>query len=258
MSENTLKQIDRFTRDLNADASSCIENFMDYVVGSNLAGNGIPVATDATTNIVATRKNTFYVTNIETQTLLSPVNSSTGLNIAGDATGGDGYEINLQNPGNTDAKFNFTVGSEPVGFYLEAQITTADISGAAELLVGFRKAGVHANARATYTDYTYIGMIQADIKLATDLADAGETLTDTTMNAVDGGQVTLRLEVTTDGKVTYLIKNGVAVTEFVKPTVNLDYTFADATIVVPSIRLIQHSDITGACIVNYVKIGYIN
>jgi hypothetical protein len=164
----------------------------------------------------------------------------------------------MQNPGNTDAKFNFTIDSEPVGFYLEACITTADISGAAELLVGFRKAGVHANARATYTNYAYIGIIQADIKLATDLNDAGETLTDTTMNAVDGGQVTLRVEVTTDGKVTYKIKNGVGVTEFVTPTVNLDYKFDTEDVVVPSIRLIQHADITGTCIVNYVKCGYLN
>jgi hypothetical protein len=29
-------------------------------------------------------------------------------------------------------------------------------------------------------------MIQADIKIATDLDNAGETLTDTTMNAADG------------------------------------------------------------------------
>jgi hypothetical protein len=257
MTENALKQTSRATRDLNTDSSSCLENFMDYAIGAVLAGNGIPVVTDATTNILATRQNTFYVTNINAQTLLTPVNAATGLDISGDATAGDGYEITLQNPSNTDAKFNFKVGTEPVGFYLEAQITTADISGAAELLVGFRKAGVHANARATYTDYAYIGMIQADIKLATDLADAGETLTDTTMNAADAGQVTLRVEVTTDGKVSYFVKNG-ATASLIKPTVAVDYTFADATIVVPSIRLIQHSDITGTCIVNYIKCGYLN
>jgi hypothetical protein len=257
MTELTLKQTARMTRDLNTDASSCLENFVDYVVASVLAGNGIPVVTDAVTNIVATRKNTFYATNINAQTLLTPVNSATGLDISGDATAGDGYEITMQNPGNTDAKFNFTIDSEPVGFYLEACITTADISGAAELLVGFRKAGVHANARATYTDYAYIGMIQADIKLATDLNDAGETLTDTTMNAVDGGQVTLRVEVTTDGKVTYKVANG-ATASLITPTVNLDYKFDTGDIVVPSIRLIQHSDITGACVLNYVKCGYIN
>lgn len=253
MTELDLKQVSRSTRDLNTDASNCLENFVDYAIGFLLAGNGIPVVTDTVTNVLATRQNTFYVTNIGAQTLLTPVNAATGLDISGDATGGDGFEIGMQNPGNTDAKFNFTIGSEPVGFYLEACITTADISGAAELLVGFRKAGVHANNRVTYTDYAYIGMIQANIELATDLADAGETLTDTTMDAVDGGQVTLRVEVTTDGKVTYKIKNGVAVTAFVTPTTVVDYTFADGTIVVPSIRLIQHADITGTCIINSLK-----
>jgi hypothetical protein len=39
MTENTLKQISRKTRDLNVDSSECLENFMDYAVGSILAGN---------------------------------------------------------------------------------------------------------------------------------------------------------------------------------------------------------------------------
>jgi hypothetical protein len=77
MTENSLKQVSRNTRDLNMDSSECFENFMDYVVGSVLAGNGIPVVTDAVTNIVATRRNTFYVTNINAQTLLTPANAAT-------------------------------------------------------------------------------------------------------------------------------------------------------------------------------------
>jgi len=257
MTEQALKQLSRATRDLNREASQCNENFHDYVMASILAGNGIPVVTDAVTNVVATRETTLYVTNINAQTLLTPVNSATGLDISGDATAGDGYEINLQNPWNTDAKFNFTIGSEPVGFYIQATITTADISGAAELLVGFRKSAVFDKARTTYTDYAYIGMIQADIKLATDLNDAGETLTDTTMNAVDGWEVTLRVEVTTDGKVSYKVKNG-ATASLITPTVSLDYQFDNWDVVVPSIRLIQHSDITGTCIINNLQCGYLN
>jgi len=41
--------------------------------------------------------------------LLAPVSAATGLEIGGDQTNGDGFEINLQNPGNTDGKFLFTV-----------------------------------------------------------------------------------------------------------------------------------------------------
>lgn len=103
---------------------------------------------------------------------MAPVSATTGLEIGGDQTNGDGFEINLQNPNNSDAKFLFTSGSEPVGFYIEAQFTVADVSGAAELLVGFRKNAAVAPARATYTDYALIGLVGAKLEIATDLNDA--------------------------------------------------------------------------------------
>lgn len=257
MTELAVKQNARSLRDLNRKASNCDEQFNDYVVASVLAGNGIPVVTDAVTNIVATRESTLYVTNINAQTLLTPVNAATGLDISGDATAGDGYEITLQNPGNADARFNFTIGSEPVGFFIETTMTVADITGAAELLVGFRKNEVFDKARATYTDYALIGNIQAAIKIATDLNNAGETLTDTTMTSADGAQVTLRVEVTTDGKVSYKVANS-STAALATPTKTLDYQFDTGDVVVPCIRLIQHADITGTCIINSLKCGYLN
>jgi hypothetical protein len=109
MTENTLKQTSRKERDLNLASSSCNELFQDYVVSMAAAGNALPVNTDTATNVVTTPKTVLYSTNIGTQTALAPVSAATGLNISMDATNGEGIELNLQNPGNTDAKFLFTV-----------------------------------------------------------------------------------------------------------------------------------------------------
>lgn len=255
MTENALKQSSRQARDLNLASSSCIELFQDYVVSMAAAGNALPVATDATTNVVTTPKTVLYATNINAQTLLAPVSAATGLEIGGDQTAGDGFEIGLQNPGNTDAKFNFTAGSEPVGFFVEAEITVADVSGAAELLLGFRKSAAHANARSTYTDYALIGLVGVDIKIASKLNDATEVVVDTTMNGADTEKLTLRVEVGSDRKVVYSVAKGTAA--IAKPTVTTEYTFDADDVIVPTLRLIQHSDLTGSVVVNSLKCGYL-
>jgi hypothetical protein len=86
----------------------------------------------------------------------------------------------------------------------------------------------------------------AKLKIATDIANAGETLTNTTDVVSDTVSFILRVEVDTGGKVTYKMANTAALVTsgVVSPTVAVDYTFADATVVVPCIRIIQHSDVT--------------
>jgi len=257
MTENALKQVSRASRDLNLAASHVLEYFQDYVVSMAAAGNALPVDTDTATNVVTTPKTVLYATNIGTQTLLAPKSAATGLEIGGDQTNGDGFEINLQNPANTDAKFLFTVGSEPVGFFIEAQFTIADISGAAELMIGFHEVSAIKPARATYTDYALIGCAGADVKIATDLDDAGETLTDTTENVADAGTVTLRVEVGSDGKVTYQV--AISSTDTLgTPTVTKDFTFNDGDVIVPCIRFLHGADVAGSVVMNYLKVDYVN
>jgi len=260
MTELTLKQTSRKSRDLNREASYLFDNFTDRIIGVGTLGNVLPVSTDTATNCIRTPQSTLYCTNIATQTLLCPTNAATGLDIAGDQTASDGFEINFQEPGQTDARFLFTIGSEPVGFFMEALVTVADVSGAAELLFGFRKNATVEAARATYTDYALIGLIRSDIEIATDLDNAGETLTDTTMDASDTIQCKFRIEVDSDGNVTYKVANTAALVASgaITPTVSADYTFNSGDVVVPCIRLIQHADLTGTCVINSLEIGYLN
>lgn len=255
--ENTITQVDRKTRALNLASNHVDELFQDYVVSMAGAWNALPVATDATTNVVTTPKTVLYATNIETQTLLAPVSCATWLEIGGDQTNGDGYEITLQNPGNTDAKFLFTAWSEPVGFFIEARFTVADVSWVAELLIGFRKNEAFQKARATYTDYALIGLVGAKIETATDLNNAGESLVDSTQTVADAGVVTLRVEVDSDRKVHFTCANSSTAT-MATPTVSQEFTFDDADVLVPCIRFLHGSDVAGSVVMNYLKVGYLN
>lgn len=164
-------------------------------------------------------------------------------------------EYNRQSPGNTDAKFIFSLGTDAAplqGFFVEAQFTVADVTGCAELLVGFKKNTTVAAARATYTDYAFITNAAGDIKLATDLNNAGETLTDTTENVVDGAVMTFRVEVDSMRRVTYQIATSSTDT-LGTPTVSMDYQFDASDTVVPVIRLLHAAVAPGLVTLNHFK-----
>lgn len=255
--ENTILQVDRKTRALNLASNHCDELFQDYVVAMAAAGNALPVETDTATNVVTTPKTVLYATNIGTQTLLAPKSAATGLEIGGDQTSWDGFEINLQNPGNTDAKFLFTAWSEPVGFYIEAQFSVADVSWVWELLIGFKKNETVAAARSTYTDYACIGLVWAKIETATDLNNAWETLVDSTQTVADAGIVTLRVEVDSDRKVHFTCANS-ATASMASPTVSQEFTFDSSDVLVPFIRFLHTTDVAWSVIMRYLKCWYLN
>lgn len=124
--------------------------------------------------------------------------------------------------------------------------------------MGFRKNAAVAAARATYTDYAYIGCTRTDIKIATDLNDAGETLTDTTENMTDGETLTLRVEVSSERKVKYFMSiTAATATALHVPTVSAEYQFDTGDTVIPSIRMLQHTDVCNV-IMTYLKCGYLN
>jgi hypothetical protein len=77
MTELTLKQSARKTRDLNMEASRLFDNFTDRIIGAGTLGNVLPVTTDTATNVIRTPLSSLYCTNIGTQTLLCPTNATT-------------------------------------------------------------------------------------------------------------------------------------------------------------------------------------
>lgn len=240
--------------------------FNDYVVGMAAAGNALPVATDATTNVLITPQGTLYATNINAQTLLAPVSAATGLNVSGDATAGDGFDITLQYPGATNAaaKFIFgAIGTEKLGFFVEVKATLQDVSGIGELFVGFRKNEAYAAARASYTDYVGVLVDGTKIEAATQVATGGETVTDSGKVVADGAALVMRVEVDYNGVAScftnYNNTTGLLTTDgtVYKVAKVPPYTFTSGLSVVPFIRFIQDTDISTMTI-NYVKCGYLN
>jgi hypothetical protein len=75
MTELTLKQSARKTRDFNMEASRLFDNFTDRIIGAGTLGNVLPVTT--ATNVIRTPLSSLYCTNIGTQTLLCPTNATT-------------------------------------------------------------------------------------------------------------------------------------------------------------------------------------
>ena len=266
MSENSLNQWSRQTQSLNRLSSWVEEYFNDYVMSMSAAGNALPVATDALTNVLRTPNSTLYCTNINAQTLLCPTNAATGLDVSWDATAGDGFDITLQYPWatNTAARFIFgAIGTEKRAFFLEVKATLQDVSGIGEFFFGFRKSEAYAAARATYTDYCGIAIIGAKIESASQVWSAWEILTDSTKTVADWAIFIGRVEVDAAGKVTLksnynpatsaLVTTGV----FYPITLAPDYSFTAALSVVPFIRAIQNTDIS-TLTVNYLKCGYMN
>lgn len=264
MGELTLNQIDRKTRELNQESSYLFDNFTDRVISAGTLGNVLPVTTNTATNVVRTPKSTLYCTNIGTQTLLCPTNAATGLLISLDLTNGDGVCIGLNEPNQSDARFVFTVGSEPVPFFIEARFTLADVSGITNCAIGFRKVEAAPAARATATDYALVGCFGALTKSATQVASGGETLTSSGVATTDGIQITYRVEVDTEGKAkffsSYNPKTAALDTTgaMYELAISQAYTFTSALAITPVIHVLHAATSPGLITMQWLKCGYVN
>ena len=192
----------------------------------------------------------YGVANIGVQTT-PPVAVAAGLDIQGVATGSIGTEIFTNFLGASGRPF--IIGKD-ADFFFRTSITVADISGAAVLLAGFRKAGINNVTYTSYADYAAIGTIAGGvatgaINIATENDGSGSP-TDTTDTWADGATKTFEVRVSASGVVTFLI-NGVA------PTVPASQTFDSGDAVIPFVHFIQHADIAGAVTIGRWEVGYL-
>lgn len=190
------------------------------------------------------------------QTLL-PTIVATGLDIGGDQTSTEGAEIFSHFLGATGRPF--VVGSDPA-FFFQAKLTIADVSGITSLVVGFRRAAVNASAFATYTDYAGLG-INASASPAAIFAlsgnDGTDVATDTTQTIADGVALTIRVNVSATGAVTFLhdaAVPGVLAAPTAGGSLALDIDDGDPMI--PMIFFIQGADLADAVIIQSWAAGY--
>lgn len=221
-------------------------------VSTSLNTGGAPTGVAADVNIVHCREGVImeeYV--IGTQTIIAPRMDSSGLLVSGDLTVAEGYEYNF-GAARTNSRHAFTIGTSPA-FQFELRMRIATMAGAAPYVFGFRKVAANNAVFNDYTDYATIGMIAGtsatQVVTSTELNAGGNTITNCTdLWGGDGTTNTLTVKVSAAGVVTYLL-NGVA------PTVVAAFTFDNADVVVPFIR-ITHSATPGAVELVSMKIGY--
>lgn len=181
----------------------------------------------------------FEWTVIGTQTILTPVLTANGLDIGMDQTSGDGLEITQGITARSP--FSFVVGTDRA-FFLSVKVKVEDASGVNPLLVGFRKSEAFATDWNDYNDLAAIGIQGTSnpnlIKLATILTNAATVVTDTTNTWADAAEKTLRVQVSSDGVVTYQIDGSA-------PTTVAAYTFTNGLTLVPFLRMVNAADVGG-------------
>jgi hypothetical protein len=220
-------------------------------VSTVLNTGGAPTGVASDTNIVHCREGVImeeFV--IGTQTIIAPRMNANGLLVSGDLTVAEGYEYNF-GAARANSRHAFTIGTSPA-FQFELRMRIATMAGAAPYVFGFRKVAANNAVFNDYTDYATIGMIAGtsatQVVTSTELNAGGNTITNCTdLWGGDGTTNTLTVKVSAAGVVTYLL-NGIA------PTVVAAFTFDNADVVVPFIRL-THSATPGAVELVSMKIG---
>ena len=139
---------------------------------------------DAENNVMAFERNVFRLHNLGTQTIIVPVLEADGLDIGRDKTDTEGSELSLgilaRSPG------SYVIGTD--AFYLKATLKLADVSGLAEMAVGFRKAEAERALIDNYLDMAAFNVQNGAINLETILNNAATTTTDTTNTWADAAR----------------------------------------------------------------------
>ena len=185
------------------------------------------------------------------QTIIKPVMGANGLLVSGDQTNTEGWEYNY-GAARTNSRCAFTIGTS-AAFFLECQMTVADVSGGEPYMIGFRKSEANNATLTSYTDYAMIGIDAGanvgTIILKTELNTGGTTNTNTTNAWADTASHTLKILVSAAGVVTYTL-DGIA------PAVTAAFTFDNADVVCPFLRITHGAAAPGAVNLNSWKVGF--
>lgn len=223
------------------------EDFKSNPVTSKVAG-GAATGTAGDLNMMAFERNNFLYSPKGTQTILAPVLTATGLNIAMDQTDNDGAEIG--GSAIDRARSAFTIAtSEP--FFLSVKFKIGDVSGTDDCAIGFRKSQAQQANIDDYTDFAVLNVISGNITIETALNNAVTTVTDTTLNWADGETHTLTVKVDSTGKVTYEVDGSV-------PTTIAGFTFDSGDVVHPFMFFLNATDLVDTLEIISWETGLLN
>jgi hypothetical protein len=187
---------------------------------------------------------------------LKPVIVANGLDIGGDQTTTEGYELFTHMLGATGRPF--IIGTD-AAFYFKCKFEITDADGLDTLIVGFRRAEAQQAAYASYADYAGLGLNTAAdpmaIKTITEVNGAGTTVTDTTQTLTQGTAVQFKVLVSAAGVVTFqhdIVTPGT----LAAPTAVGAFTFDVDDPVVPFFNFLNSANLADGVIIHSWDAGY--
>lgn len=236
------------------------EEFKGYFAKrASAANDGEPTGSAGNVNVMVGDRNSFEYHIIGTQTILGPIKTAAGYNLAMDQDNNDGVEYTLGNEQPADTVISGTAGATRgtfvVGtdapFYFAFKATVATIAGMDEFIVGFRKAEAYqATIETGYDETAHLNVRSGDIYISTILNGGSPTDTDTTDNWGAAETHTLMVLCDSDGTLSqdgtvgkcYFMIDGAAPTA--EPTSR--FKFDSGEIVIPFFAFRQDAALSGA------------
>lgn len=179
-----------------------------------------------------------------------------GLDIGGDQTDDEGFELVSHCYGATGAPF--VIGRD-AAFYFLVKFQITDIDGLDTLFVGFRKVQAIQAAHADYTDKAGMGCSTAADPMAIKVIDAlnnnADNVTDTTNTVQDATAIQFKILVSAAGVVTYQ-HDAVTPGTLAAPTATLAYTFDNGDPVIPCFHFLNTAALADGVIIHSWEVGY--
>lgn len=177
---------------------------------------------------------------------IPPVMTATGLDITGDLTNDEGFEVAGGVLGATGRPF--VIGDDPA-FYFCATVKITDVSGTDDLQVGFRTLEPFTAAFDDYNNAAAFSVISGTIYIETIDDNAATTSTSTTNTWADAASKKLCVNISGAGVVTYTI-DGAA------PTTTAAFTWDDGDAVIPFVRVLHDTDVAETTAISKWEVGY--
>lgn len=223
-------------------------DFANYAPVQVLSTGGAAAGGDNTVEMVQAGPYTFEVrfeqacTDI-TFTRTLDANTVEGWLIPNDKTDNEGFEMTMGILASADRIGGFKIGTDPA-FFAEIKFGIPDVSEYDVCAFGFRKAGAYVDAintpaalYAAYDDKALVSVEAADYHIVNSLNGSDEQTDIAETNASDDDTVTIRIDVSAAGVVTYAV-NSTAYT----PTTAL--TFDSTDIVIPTLIVTRGAILT--------------
>lgn len=197
--------------------------------------------TNTEVNIWSINGVNFECINIGTQTITTPVQVATGLDVTRDVDAADsGWEITQGILASGPAAF--TVGTDGP-FHFKCRLTITDVSGSDDLLIGFRKAEAYQAAVDNYDEMAAFNINGKGTEPTTQIIQTETILNNattvttplTTSTWTDTATKTLEIYVALDGAVTYKIDGA-------SPAEAVAFSFDSGEVVIPFFYMIHDTD----------------